>query len=91
MSHRKRKKKKQTLSPQSSQDAPKRTINNGYHISILQTLRLLQGLSVDTGWIHRAQICQNNLGDTKQRSSQSQIALKQNTSVSSANAPIKVM
>lgn len=34
--------------------SPERTINNSYHISMLQTLRLLQNLPIDKSWIHRA-------------------------------------
>lgn len=44
--------------------SPERTIKYSYHISMLQTLRLQQSLSVDTSWTRRAQICQNDLGET---------------------------
>lgn len=44
--------------------SPERTVNDSYHISVLQALGLLQSLSVDTGRIHRAQIGQNDLGET---------------------------
>ena len=56
--------KKQQQQQQKKKKVPERTINNSYHISMLQTLRLLQSLSVDNSWICRAQICQNDLQET---------------------------
>lgn len=41
--------------------SPERTVNNSYYISMFQTLRLLQHLSIDRRWIDWAQVCQNDL------------------------------
>lgn len=41
--------------------SPERTVNNGYYISMFQTLRLLQRLSIHRRWINWAQVRQDDL------------------------------
>lgn len=47
--------------------SPERTVNNGYNISMFQTVRLLQHFSIYFSWINRAQICQNDLRERHQK------------------------
>lgn len=58
-------KKQNEATRQVSYYSPERTINNSYHISMLQTLRLLQSLSINKSWINWAQIGQNDLETNK--------------------------
>lgn len=48
-----------------SVDSPERTVNNRYHISVLQTLWLLQNFPIHAGRIHWAEVCQDDLVETK--------------------------